>query len=200
VRGKNLIGITGTIGSGKSSVAAYWAAVASLPLISLDRICRRLLEPNAPGWLAMREQYGDRFFSAGGDLDRAGLRTALSRDPGLRFQVDSLLHPLALDRMRNQVDSLREGMVLLEIPLLFEAGWQEEVDRIVVVHADRATCRSRITSRDDVDAGAAEDMIRIQMDPWKKAMLADHVIDNRGSWSDACLQVRHLDRIVRLLS
>ena len=70
----NLIGITGGIGSGKSTVSRFWSAYAKLPLIDIDQLCRKLLEVEKPGWVALKENLGKSFFGADGSLNRSGLR------------------------------------------------------------------------------------------------------------------------------
>ena len=189
------IGITGGIGSGKSRVAAYWAARFGLSLINLDLLCRELLDQGQPGWQALAERFGDIFFLSDGSLDRAALRKALFSRPTLRREVDRLLHPLARRRMHTQVGQAGGEVVLVEIPLLFEAGWERDVDRIVLVFAhDRARIR-RLVDRDAINGQDAARALASQWDLAKKIFAADHVIDNQGMWQDTCLQILHLARL-----
>ncbi len=190
-----LIGITGGICSGKSRVAAYWSRTFQIPCIDLDSICREILCKGQPGWLALEKRYGNRFFKEDGQLDRKGFRATLFNDQTLRREVDSLLHPLAGSRMRTQYLPLKQQVVLVEVPLLFEAGWQDEVDRIVVVYATRQTRHARIIMRDQVSSGEAEQTLSIQWPLRQKIMAADHVVDNSGSWINTCLQIINLGRL-----
>lgn len=195
-----LIGITGSICSGKSRVAAYWSRCFQLELIDLDAICKELLEPGQPGWLALRKHYGHRFFTSEGLLDRQQLRTSLFSDQLLRDEIDSILHPLARSRMQHRYRmakkrSAKKTVVLVEIPLLFEAGWEREVDRIVVVYATGQTRCKRIVNRDQVTRNDAEQAMSIQWPLRHKIMAADHVIDNSTSWFNTCLQVVHFGRL-----
>ncbi len=186
-----IIAITGGIGSGKSRVCSYLAGLCSLQVVDLDQICRQLLVPGAPGWQALKEILEDHFFSPSGELDRIAFRKALFADHELRSRVDALLHPLACVEMARQV-SRCNGPVLVEIPLLFEAGWQDEVEVIVVVYADPEVRVQRIIERDHVSAAQARQEIGSQYDLSEKALRAHHVIDNSGSWQQTCLQVRQL--------
>ena len=120
-----IIGITGGIGSGKSRVCKYLAEQSGWPLLDLDQICRQLLQPQAAGLLALRRMLADDFFTASGELNRKRLRQAIFSDPMLRRKIDRLLHPLAEQEMMAQAAVLTEPLVLAEIPLLFEAGWQK---------------------------------------------------------------------------
>lgn len=185
------IGITGGIGSGKSRVCRYLAKHCHLPVVDLDLICRQLLEPGAAGWLKLKENLDERFFSPAGELDRTAFRTALFADNELRSRVDTLLHPLARVGMAERVSNIN-GPVLVEIPLLFEAGWHKDVQLVVVVYADPAVCRQRIVERDHVTVEQARQAVAAQFPLSEKARLADQVIDNSFRWHDTCIQVREL--------
>jgi dephospho-CoA kinase len=178
-----VLGITGGIGSGKSCVSRLLASYCLVPLIDVDQCCRHLLEIDQPGWLALHAVFGEVFFQRNGAIDRAALRQCLFGDASVRRQVDALLHPLARQAMREQIDQQRAPLVLVEIPLLYEAGWQEEVDAVLVVSARRgAQCR-RIMRRDGVSRRAAAHAIAAQMSLAEKAGLAEYVIDNSGLWT-----------------
>jgi dephospho-CoA kinase len=177
-----LLGVTGGIGSGKSSVsqllAAYWLA----PRIDLDRSCRRLLEVEQPGWHALRDFLAPGFFLTGGELDRPALRERLFADAAFRKKIDALLHPLAREAMHREVVLAGGPLALIEIPLLFEAGWQKDVDAVLVVHARRAVRCCRIMNRDGVSRRSAARAITSQMDEAVKIRQADFVIDNSDAW------------------
>jgi dephospho-CoA kinase len=188
-----VIGITGGIASGKSKVCHYLAELCQLPVINLDELCRQLLQPGAPGWLAIEELTGEKFLSAepGREIDRQAFRNALFADSRFRRQVDGLLHPLARAEMTARIERIN-GMVLVEIPLLFEAGWQDDVETIIVVYADRAVQVQRVIDRDHVSEEQAEQAVIAQMSPVKKVEQADYVIDNSLSWQHSCLQLQKL--------
>ncbi len=187
-----LIGITGGIGSGKSRVCQYLAELSGWPLLDLDQICRQLLLPQAPGWQALRALLPAAFFTVNGELNRPKLREAIFADAALRQQVDSLLHPLAKQEMTAQAARLNAPLVLAEIPLLFEAGWQDSVSQIVVVYADEAVRLRRIMERDQVSEEQAKWAITAQMPLEDKARLADHCVDNSADWENTCGQLRRL--------
>jgi len=185
------IGITGGIGSGKSQSCSYLADLCSLPVIDLDQICRQLLDTGQPGWQALKKELGRHFFHPSGRLDREKMRQALFADEQLRSTVNSLVHPLARDEMARQISRVG-GMVLIEIPLLFEAGWHGDIERIVVVYADPTVCCRRVVLRDQVSFQQARQAVLAQRCLLEKALQAHHVIDNSGCWAESCLQLRHL--------
>ncbi|MBV5318254.1 MAG: dephospho-CoA kinase [Desulfobulbaceae bacterium] len=175
-----LLGITGGIGSGKSSVGHLLGSYCQAPVVDVDQCCRHLLERHQPGWLALRTVFGETFFQSDGEVDRVGLRERLFSDPGIRRQVDAMLHPLAREAMLSEVASCRGPLVLVEIPLLYEVGWQTEVDAVLVVYARRGARCCRIMQRDGVSRRKATLAIAAQMDLGEKARLADFVIENSG--------------------
>lgn len=190
-----LIGLTGGIGSGKSVVSRFWASYTGIKLIDIDQLCRELVEIDQPGWVALKDNLGGSFFQQDGQLDRVALRSAIFEDDALRHQVNQLIHPLALDLLKKQT-LLVDGPVLVEVPLLFEAGWEGEFQSSVVVYADPINCCQRVSKRDAIASGDAAKAIHAQMDMWAKAMLADHVIDNRYGWLLTRMQVVHLARLM----
>jgi dephospho-CoA kinase len=139
--------------------------------------------------LALRSGFGDTFFLENGELDRVALRERIFRDADVRRRVDTLLHPLAREAMRREVASARDPLVLADIPLLYEAGWQADVDAVLVVYARRGAQCCRVMRRDGVPRRKAAQAIAAQMNLAEKAKLADFVIDNSGAWSATREQV-----------
>lgn len=178
-----LLGVTGGIGSGKSCVSRLLASYCLAPLVDVDQCCRHLLEIDHPGWRALHDAFGDVFMQANGAIDRAALRDRIFSEPEFRRQVDGLLHPLAKEAMRRAVAMCCSPLILVEIPLLYEAGWQDEVDAVLVVYARRGAQCCRIMRRDGVSRRKAAQSIAAQMDLGDKAERADYVIDNSGPWS-----------------
>jgi len=184
-----VLGITGGIGSGKSCVSRLLASYCLIPLIDVDQCCRHLLDINQPGWLALRSVFGEALFLENNAIDRVALRERIFNDAELRRQVDALLHPLARKAMREQVGLQRAPLILVEIPLLYEAGWQGEVDAVLVVFARRGAQCCRIMRRDGVSRRAAAQAIDAQMSLKEKANRAEYVIDNGGTWASTRAQV-----------
>lgn len=178
-----VLGITGGIGSGKSCVSRLLASYCLVPFVDVDQCCRNLLDINEPGWLALRSEFGDAFLQQNGAVDRAVLRQRIFNEVETRRRIDSLLHPLAREAMRRQVDFYRAPLVLVEIPLLYEAGWQGDVDAVLVVYARRGVQCCRIMRRDGVLRRDAAQAIASQMSLKEKADQAAYVIDNSRGWA-----------------
>lgn len=197
-----ILGVTGGIGSGKSSVATALSWVSGAFMVSADAVCRTLLEPGAAGWQALRKEYGNSFLLADGSLNRPLLRRALFADDLLRRGIENLLHPLVRSTIARIVagESPRgeeAARFVVEVPLLYEAGWEDDFAGIVVVYADDEQCRRRLMLRDRISEDEARQAIGTQMSLAAKAMLADHVIDNSGVWPDTMLQILHLRGLFR---
>ena len=197
-----LIGLTGGIATGKSTLGELFRQHGAR-LIIADQLGRELLAPGAEGVDLLRHHFGDRFFTAGAKIDRASLRRAIFADPELRGKIDSLLHPLIRKRIFELLAQTEQtgaeprqppffrGTVV-EVPLLFEAGWQGDFDKVVVVLADDQQILERLQERDGVSRAEAEAAIAAQMPQSEKIARADFVIDNRGSLAETARQVSQL--------
>lgn len=191
-----LIGITGGLGSGKSTVSRFWARYMQLPLVDIDMVCRKLLAKGEPGWQALRRSIDSAYFNGDGELDRRRLRVALFSDGELRRRVNALVHPLAAQALERQAAESEEPVMLVDVPLLFEADWQDRFHGTVVVYADMAARCRRAAARDGISPDEAVRSMAAQMPLADKALLADHVVDNSGCWLAARMEVVHLARLL----
>jgi dephospho-CoA kinase len=197
------VALTGGIGSGKSTVAEMFRAHGAL-VISADQVGRELLEPGALGWQKLSEAFADRLFDGAGRVDRVALRLAIFSDPTLRSRVDGLLHPLIRARIADLVAdnsgtsrpnpsrSPSYPGIVVEVPLLFEAGWQDDFGCVVVVWNEAEQAITRLMARDQVSRAEAEAALAAQMPLDEKITRADRVIDNRGDLATTALQVAQL--------
>jgi dephospho-CoA kinase len=196
--GQAVIGITGGMGSGKSAVATLLQKRLHSTFIDADVICRELLAPGAAGWLSFRESFGPAYFNPDQSINRSLLRRLIFSEEEARLRLNRLLHPLAREEIGRQMENAPESRCfLVEIPLLYEAGWQAELDRIVVVYACQDRCRKRLMKRDLISEQEAEKAMASQWPLTNKALLADHVIDNSGPWAFTCLQVLRLQVLLK---
>lgn len=190
------LGITGTIGSGKSSVSRYLAAAYAVELLDADAVCRSLTAPGGAGYQLLAEELPPSFFLADGALDRRSLRRAIFGDPDLRSRVNALLHPLARQHVREQVRLSGSSHVVVEAALLYEAGWRGDFDAVLLVYAEPEQICRRLAKRDGFTLAEARSALSAQWPLAQKVELADHVVDNSGPWAETCLQLVHLgDRL-----
>jgi dephospho-CoA kinase len=188
---REVIAVTGSIGSGKSRVSRFLAERLACPHLDADLIARGLMEPDAPGWSAIKG-YDATYITTNGRVDRCRLRHDIFAEPAVRKAVDSLIHPLVREALLEEVAALPDPRIIVEVPLLFEAGWDDDFERTILVHAEEDVCLRRVMQRDRVSLEQAQRAYRSQMGAWEKISRADHVIDNSGSWWECQLQLLHL--------
>ena len=190
------IAVTGGIATGKSRVAACLAELSGAGHLDADAVCRELLRPGEVGWRALRQAIDPAFFRPDEELDRPLFRERLFAEAALRARVDALIHPLARAAMRHQAEAWllvgRYSRLVVEVPLLFEAGWQNDYRQVVVVTAAPEICIARLMQRDGVSRQAAEQAMTAQMPLAEKVRLADRVIDNSSDWKASRRQIEEL--------
>lgn len=204
-----VVGLTGGIGTGKSTVAEHWRSLGAT-LIDADAIVRELQAPGTPVLAAMVEAFGAEILDASGALDRKGLGQRVFADASARAQLGRIIGPAILREIATRLDAARrEGaaLVLLDIPLLLESrarGPREPgqpprttadlVDEVVVVWAPEAQQVERQIARDGATREHALARMAAQMPIDQKRDLADHVIDNSGSQTATRAQVDALHK------
>lgn len=192
------LGITGGIACGKSSVAKYLQSLCGAELLDADEVCAQLLHKGNDGWLEMREVWGEKFFDEIGEVDRKILRKVIFSDKEIRRKLESILHPLVRNAIHQFSDkrSKKAALLIFEVPLLFEVGWQNDFDHIVTVYTDRCKVIKRLCARDSITTDQALRIVQAQMAIEDKIRISDSVIDNTGAWSNTCLQVCHLRQLL----
>jgi len=191
------IGLTGGIASGKSSVGR-WFTSQGIPVLDADLYAREALAPGQPASHAVVTRYGREVITAGSnpesaELDRAALGAIVFSDPKQRQWLETLVHPLVQQHFESELNRLgSEPVVVLMIPLLYEAGLHTLCTEVWVVHCSAAQQRERLIQRNDLTAEAADRRIQAQWPLAKKVALADQVIDNSGkpeSWHSQASQL-----------
>jgi len=174
------IGLTGGIASGKSSVGRLLAA-RGLPLLDADVYAREALAPGSPGAGAVLERYGDGIRAPGGEIDRAALGQIVFGDGAERRWLEQLLHPLVRARFAAELEELAaEPVVVLVVPLLFEAGLETLCSEVWLVDCDETQQLQRLMARDGLGEADARARIAAQWPLARKRQLADVVLNNRG--------------------
>ena len=173
------IGLTGGIGSGKSTVAALLAARGAL-VVDADRIAREVFEPGTPGLAAVVDAFGPGVLAEDGSLDRAALAAIVFADPEARARLDGIVHPLVRARAREVIgQAAPDAVVVQDVPLLVETGQADAHDLVLVVETDLETRVARLLLR-----GLSEDdahaRIAAQATDEQRRAVADVVLDNSG--------------------
>ncbi|MCK2182955.1 dephospho-CoA kinase [Halomonas getboli] len=197
-----IIGVTGGIASGKSTVARAFAA-HDIPWVDADDVAREVVEPGEPVLAAIAERFGGRVLQADGRLDRRALREIVFADEGERRWLEAQTHPRIRERLLERLADFRAGpapYALLVSPLLFESGQDALVDRVLVIDVPEALQVERTAARDDVDDAQARAIVAAQMPRQTRLDRADDVLDNATDEAGLAARVAELDRRYRVLA
>ncbi len=175
------IGLTGGIASGKSTVGR-WLEALGWPVLDADHFARDAIGPGQPQTLAVLERYGEAVAIDGCAINRAALGRIVFTDASERAWLEQLIHPVVRERFDQALDALEdEPVVVLMIPLLFEAGLTGLCSEIWLVDCDEQQQLARMMQRDGLDAVQARARLGAQWPLARKRPLADRLIDNRGT-------------------
>lgn len=186
------VGLTGGIGSGKSTAADLFAALGA-EIVDTDEIARELTRAGGAAMPAIREAFGPRFVAPDGALDRAAMRAIVFRDPEARAKLEAILHPLIRERARARVAAARAPYVVLVVPLLFETGaYCDLVERVAVVDCSEAEQVRRASARGALPAETVRAIMAAQLPRAERLRRADDVLDNGGDLDALRRQVERL--------
>ncbi|WP_343636432.1 dephospho-CoA kinase [Roseateles sp.] len=176
------IGLTGGIGSGKSTVAAALVELGGALLVDTDAISRALTVPGGAAMAAIEARFGPAFVSADGALDRAAMRDLAFRDPTAKQALEAILHPMIGAETTRQAALAAPGQrVVFDVPLLVESGrWRRLVDRVLVVDCREETQIARVMARSGLSEAAVRAILAQQATRTQRRAAADAVIHNEG--------------------
>lgn len=178
-----VIGLTGSIGTGKSTIARRLKELGA-PIVDADLIAREVVEPGKPAYQEIIATFGESILHEDDTLNRAALGSIVFQDEAKRTQLNQIIHPeirKEMLRQREEWIAQKAACVIMDIPLLFESNLANFVDKILVVAVDEEKQLSRIVNRDQQGTEEAKKRIASQMPVSEKAAQADAVIDNNGS-------------------
>lgn len=197
-----VVGLTGNIAAGKSAVAARLAS-HGVPIIDADRLARDAVAPGTTALRAIVRRWGPTVLAADNTLDRAALRRVVFSDDAERRALDAIVHP-EVARLRDAAVEAERArgvpLVVCDIPLLFEVGLEDLVDRIVLVDAPVAVRRERLVRDRGLTVTEADAMIAAQMPADRKRAAAHHLIENLGTRETLHAQVDALVDELRALA
>ncbi|MGM0986164.1 MAG: dephospho-CoA kinase [Pseudomonadota bacterium] len=194
-----IIGVTGGIASGKTTVARAFAR-RGIPWVDADDVAREVVAPGEPALGEIAEQFGHDVLAPDGRLDRRALREIVFADGQARQRLEQITHPRIRQRLEAHLQRLQaQGApyVLLVSPLLFESGQDAMVDRCLVIDVPETVQIARTAARDDVDEAQARAIVAAQMPRAERLARADDVIDNATDEAGLDAQVADLDRRYR---
>jgi dephospho-CoA kinase len=190
-----VLGLTGGIGSGKTVVGEMFARLGA-EVIDADQLARDVVEPGQPALDEIVKRFDPEILLPDGRLDRRKLGRIVFADAAARAALNAITHPRIRERMDAAVTARREraGVLILDIPLLYETARTTPVEKVIVVWVDPATQIRRLLDRGGLTPEEARQRIAAQMPLDEKRALADHVIDNSGSLDATRRQVEALYR------
>ncbi len=183
-----IIGLTGGIGSGKSTVAQFFRELGVL-VIDADQITRQLVQPNQPALKKIVAYFGSHILQDDKTLDRKKLRNIIFEDPNARLWLENLLHPLVKQKIVHTPVSSSIPYIIVEVPLLIEAHFHDVVDRILVIDSPESLQIQRVVQRDNIDAKEIQAIINTQATRATRLAEADDVIFNEGTVEELKKQV-----------
>lgn len=193
------VGLTGGIGSGKTTVAERFAALGA-GVVDTDEISRRLTGPGGEAMGPLRKAFGARFVAPGGGLDRAAMRALAFEDPDARARLESILHPAIRAEADRALAACRAPYALLVVPLLFETGgYRDRVGRTLAVDCDEALQERRAAVRSGLAEREVRAIMSAQWPRWRRLQAADDVVWNGadlGALDAQCARL-HRDYVAR---
>ena len=189
------VGLTGGVGSGKSTAAHLFAELGAA-LVDTDAIAHALTAAGGAAMPAIAVEFGGAVVAPDGSLDRAAMRGRVFADGGSRQRLEYILHPLIHQEALRQVATARAPYVILIVPLLVEtlSDYRHDLDRIVVVDCDEAQQIERTARRPGVDRTQAQAILAAQSPRAARLAIADDVIDNRAGLAELKTRIRELHR------
>lgn len=188
-----LIGLTGGIASGKSTVTNFFREF-NIPVIDSDTVAREVVEPGKEAWAQIVEYFGDEILLPTKELDRKKLGNIIFNDQQKREILNNITHPIIISEIMTRAKELHltNKNVVIDIPLLFESKREELFDLIIVVYVNKEIQLQRLMKRDNIAENEAITKIKAQIDLEEKRKKADIVIYNEKSLEDTREQVKQI--------
>jgi dephospho-CoA kinase len=193
--GLPLIGLTGGIGSGKTTVSNLFAQLGA-GIVDTDLIAHQITAPGGKAIPLIRDHFGAEFIDNGGALDRAKMRSLVFQNPEAKKALEEITHPLIRQETLRQANQLADAgapYLLLVVPLLIESGaWIDQIDYLVVVDCPEETQIQRVMHRSNLSRTEVEAILKAQASRQERLALANTVIDNQGKLSELKSAVQEL--------
>lgn len=197
-----VVGLTGGIASGKSTVSRMFRD-DGVPVICADELAREAVKPGAPALEEIRRVFGEDMIGADGALDRTKMAQIVFPDAAKRAALEGIIHPKVAegkDRLIRELELAGHDTVIVDVPLLFEKGWDKGCDLVIVVFVPRSVQEERLIKRDGLSREDARARLDAQTPIEEKKTLADRVVDNTGPLEQTLGQVKTLVKELRTLA
>lgn len=183
------VALTGNIGAGKSAVGEY-LRTKGIKVIDTDILAREIVEPGKKAWFEIVRSFGYEVLAENDVIDRKRLGDIVFNDKDKKCELEKITHLAIWEQLSEKMS--QESLVVAEIPLLFEAGWQDRFEKVILVKADDALRLQRIMERDKLSEEDAKKRLNSQMSQEIKEKMSDYVINNSGEWLDTVRQIEEI--------
>ena len=187
-----LIGLTGGIAAGKSTVSAMLKEYGAT-IIDADQCAREIVEPHTAAWQRIVDHFGNEILSPGEKINRKALGNLVFKDYKLRKWLESVTHPAIMKAIKEKIEAAKKrgvSIAVLDAPLLIEVGWQNVVNEVWLVYVDEATQLARLMKRNHLTEQEAFNRIHSQLSLREKKKYAQVLIDNSGTLEQTAIFVR----------
>lgn len=175
-----IVGLTGGLATGKTTIAKIFNTLGAV-IIDADKIAREVVEPYSPAWEKIKEYFGTKILNDDLTINRKLLADLIFNNETHRRKLNEITHPIIIQRIKEEIEKIRKNgkgkIIIIDAPLLIEAGMISMVDKIIVVTAEETTQIKRVMQRDNLSKYAAKKRISAQMPLSEKVKLADFVIN-----------------------
>jgi len=189
-----VIGLTGGIASGKTTVANIFQKEFGIEVVDADIVARQVVEPGSEGLTQISQHFGQSIIQPDGCLDRARLREIIFAQPSEKEWLNNLLHPMIRKEMLKALENVRSEYALLVIPLMVENNLQSLADKVIVVDVDQDTQIQRTVERDNVNIEQARAILASQATREQRLAIADYVIKNNTKNQKLLYQITELHK------
>lgn len=186
-----ILGLTGGIATGKSLVSDYFKS-KGYPVIDADQVSRQVVEAGSLGLSQVADHFGSHILFENGELDRKKLGQLIFSDSEKRKELNAIMHPLIRSEVLKQLNQLKkEGydLIVLDLPLLFESSYEDQVDQVMVIHINKDLQLKRLMKRNDLSQREALQRIHSQMPLEEKMKKSQVLIDNSGTKKETFQQI-----------
>lgn len=188
------VGLTGGIGSGKSTVSAKFHTLFKTPVIDADEINQRLLIKNSSAYTEIVTAFGASILTSTGDIDRKILRQKIFSSKQSRTQLEAILHPRIKAEIARQINTLECAYVLVVVPLLVELNLQDQFDRICVIDVGYDMQLARVSKRDNCSQADVAKIVASQIEAESRIRYADDIINNNADMAALNEQIHRLHK------
>lgn len=186
---RRILGITGGIGTGKTTVSNYLATAYNIPILDADDYARQAVRKGSPILEKIRHRYGNEILERDGNLNRSKLGNIIFNQPSEKQWLEQQIHPVVRQHIATELTQLKTHLIAVVVPLLFEAKMTDLVTEIWVVYCSPDQQIQRVMERDGLSESEARSRIKAQLSLEEKIALADQKIDNSQSLSELYQQI-----------